>query len=164
MKAFALESSGKPAALMTVPKPEVGEADILVAVRAASVNGFDVYQASGYLFGMMEHSFPAVVGRDFSGVVEGVGPGVREFATGDEVFGFIPSMPPLKSGAFAEYVAGGRELVLAPKPAGLDSTMRLLCRSPVPPRSTSSRRSMATRAIWPSGSHRSRRCSTAPTG
>ena len=31
---------------MTVPMPEIGEADILVAVRAASVNGFDVYQAA----------------------------------------------------------------------------------------------------------------------
>ena len=120
MKAFALESSDKPAALVTVPKPEVGEADVLVAVRAASVNGFDVYQANGFLFGVMEHALPTVVGRDFSGVVEAVGPGVGEFATGDEVFGFIPSTPPLKSGAFAEYVAGGRELVLAAKPAELD--------------------------------------------
>jgi NADPH:quinone reductase-like Zn-dependent oxidoreductase len=120
MKAFALESSDKPAALVTVPKPEVGEADVLVAVRAASVNGFDVYQANGFLFGMMEHALPTVVGRDFSGVVEAVGPGVGEFAKGDEVFGFIPSVPPLKSGAFAEYVAGGPELVLARKPAGLD--------------------------------------------
>lgn len=120
MKAFALESNDKPAALVTIPKPEVGEADVLVAVRAASVNGFDVYQANGFLFGMMEHALPTVVGRDFSGVVEAVGPGVGEFATGDEVFGFIPSTPPLKSGAFAEYVAGGRELVLAAKPADLD--------------------------------------------
>jgi NADPH:quinone reductase-like Zn-dependent oxidoreductase len=120
MKAFALESTDKPAALVTVPKPEVGEADVLVAVRAASVNGFDVYQANGFLFGMMEHALPTVVGRDFAGVVEVVGPRVHEFARGDEVFGFIPSTPPLKSGAFAEYVAGGQELVLAAKPASLD--------------------------------------------
>ncbi len=120
MKAFALESADKPAALVTVPKPEVGEGDVLVAVRAASVNGFDVYQANGFLFGMMEHDLPTVVGRDFAGVVETVGPGGREFAAGDEVFGFIPSTPPLKSGAFAQYVVGGPELVLAQKPAGLD--------------------------------------------
>ena len=120
MKAFALESTDQPAAVVTVPKPEVGEDDVLVAVRAASVNGFDVYQANGYLFGVMEHALPTVVGRDFAGVVEAVGPGVGEFATGDEVFGFIPSTPPLKSGAFAEFVAGGQELVLAAKPADLD--------------------------------------------
>jgi len=120
MKAFALEGTDTPAALVTVPKPEVGEADVLVAVRAASVNGFDVYQANGFLLGMMEHTLPTVIGRDFAGVVEAVGPGVSEFAAGDEVFGFIPSTPPLKSGAFAEYVAGGPELVLAAKPADLD--------------------------------------------
>ena len=56
--------------------------------------------------GMMEHDLPTVVGRDFAGVVEAVGPGVDEFAAGDEVLGFIPSTPPLKSGSFAEYVVG----------------------------------------------------------
>jgi len=120
MKAIALESPDRPASLINIPKPEVGEADVLVAVRAASVNGFDVYQANGYLFGMMEHALPTVVGRDFAGVVEAVGPSVREFAPGDEVFGFVPTVPPLKSGAFAEYVSGGPELVLARKPAQLD--------------------------------------------
>ena len=120
MKAFALESPDKPAGVIDVPKPAVGHDDILIAVRAASVNGFDVYQASGYLFAMMEHDFPTVIGRDFAGVVEEVGPGRADFARGDEVFGFIPSVPPLKSGAFAEYVAGGHELVLARKPAEID--------------------------------------------
>jgi hypothetical protein len=67
MKAFALESADKPARNMDIPKPEVGEAEVLVAVKAASVNGIDVYQAMGALAGMMEHAFPSVVGRDFAG-------------------------------------------------------------------------------------------------
>jgi NADPH:quinone reductase-like Zn-dependent oxidoreductase len=46
MKAFALHSADRPASLIDLPKPEIGEGDVLVAVRAASVNGFDVYQAS----------------------------------------------------------------------------------------------------------------------
>lgn len=120
MKAFALESPGQPASLTQVPKPEIGEDGTLVAVRAASVNGIDVYQASGYLAAMMEHAMPTVVGRDFAGVVEAVGSGVSGFAAGDEVFGFIPAAPPLRSGAFGEYVGGGPELVLAAKPAALD--------------------------------------------
>jgi NADPH:quinone reductase len=120
MKAIALETTGKPASLVDVPRPAVGESGVLIAVRAASVNGFDVYQANGYLVGMMEHHFPAIVGRDFAGVVQAVGSGVTDFAAGDEVFGFIPSVPPLKSGSFAEYVAGGPELVLAHKPSALD--------------------------------------------
>jgi NADPH:quinone reductase-like Zn-dependent oxidoreductase len=61
-----------------------------------------------------------VIGRDFAGVIDGVGAGVTDFAETDAVFGFIPSAPPLKKGSFAEYVAGGSDLVLAPKPAGLD--------------------------------------------
>ena len=48
-----------------------------------------------------------------------MGPAFDRFAAGDEVFGFIPTVPPLKSGAFAEYVSGGPALVLARKPAGL---------------------------------------------
>ena len=119
MKAFALESTDRPARTMDIPKPEVGEADALVAVKAASVNGIDVYQAMGALAGMLEHAFPTVVGRDFAGTVESVGPGFGGFAVGDDVFGFIPTVPPLKSGAFAEYVSGGPALVLARKPAGL---------------------------------------------
>jgi NADPH2:quinone reductase len=120
MKAFALESPDKPAGVIDAPKPAVGDDDVLVAVRAASVKGFDVFQANGYLFGIMEHDFPTVIGRDFAGVVEAVGPRRTDFAKGDEVFGFIPSTPPLKSGAFAEYLAGGYELVLARKPAAID--------------------------------------------
>jgi len=119
MKAFALESADRPAMTIDIPKPAPGEADVLVAVKAASVNGIDVYQAMGALAGMLEHAFPTVVGRDFAGIVEAVGPGFGGFAVGDEVLGFIPTIPPLKSGSFAEYVSGGRALVLAPKPAGL---------------------------------------------
>jgi NADPH:quinone reductase-like Zn-dependent oxidoreductase len=120
MKAYALDTADKPASVMHLPKPEIGDEGVLVAVKAASLNGFDVYQANGYLLSMMPHAMPTVVGRDFAGVVEAVGSKVTEFAAGDEVFGFIPAVPPLKSGSLAEYVAGGPELVLAHKPAHLD--------------------------------------------
>ena len=120
MKAFALEAGQGAAGLTTVPKPAVGDHEVLVAVRAASVNGFDVFQASGALIGMMEHALPTVVGRDFAGVVEAIGSSVTSVSVGDEVFGFIPAAPPLKSGSFAEFVVGGDDLVLAPMPATLD--------------------------------------------
>lgn len=102
-----------------LPEPEVGPRDVLVAIRAASVNGFDVYQASGYLVAMMEHRFPTVVGRDLAGVVEAVGSDVSDFAVGDEVFGFVPPVPPLQRGSYAESISGA-DLVLVPKPTGLD--------------------------------------------
>jgi NADPH:quinone reductase len=120
MKAIALGVGDKPASLIELPKPTLGDEEVLIAVRAASVNGIDVYQANRYLVGMMEHDFPTVVGRDLAGVVEAVGSSVGELAVGNEVFGFVPAVPPLKRGTFAEYVAGGPELVLARKPAGLD--------------------------------------------
>ena len=104
---------------MDLPIAEVGPDDVRVAIRAASVNGFDVFQANGYLIGMMEHQFPAVIGRDFAGVVDAVGPGVTAFTVGDEVIGFVPSIPPLEHGSFAESIVAS-DLVLAKKPAGLD--------------------------------------------
>jgi NADPH:quinone reductase-like Zn-dependent oxidoreductase len=120
MKAFALERADSPASVVELPTPEAPANGALVRVRAASVNGFDVYQASGGLAGMMEHEFPTVLGRDFAGVVEGVGSGFDAFSPGDEVLGFVPSTPPLRVGTFAELVAGGPEIVLARKPQALD--------------------------------------------
>ena len=119
MKAFALESADRPATTIDLPKPEVGAADALIAVKAASVNGIDVYQVMGALAGMMEHIFPSVVGRDFSGTVEAVGSGFGSLAVGDEVFGFVPTMPPIRMGTFGEYLAIGPSVVIARKPAGL---------------------------------------------
>ena len=119
MKAFALAGAEGPARLMDIPKPEIGAAEALVAVKAASVNGIDVYQATGALAGMMEHVFPTVLGRDFAGAVEAVGPAFEGFAVGDEVFGFVPTTPPLERGTFGEYLVAGPGIVLARKPAAV---------------------------------------------
>jgi NADPH:quinone reductase-like Zn-dependent oxidoreductase len=119
MKAFALTTVGEPAALTELPDPELTPEGALVRVHAASVNGFDAYQASGGLMGMMPHELPTVIGRDVAGVVVAVGPGRTDVAVGDEVLGFVPSAPPLHDGTWAELVAGGAGLVLSPKPAGL---------------------------------------------
>src|SRR3954469_15877282 len=119
MKAFAIPSPDRPAAVMDVPVPDVGPDDVRIAIRAASINGFDVFQASGYLIGMMEHRFPAVIGRDFAGVIDAVGGRVTTFTVGDEVIGFVPSVPPLEHGSFAQHIVAA-DLVLARKPAGLD--------------------------------------------
>jgi NADPH:quinone reductase-like Zn-dependent oxidoreductase len=119
VKAFALTAPGEPARLVELPDPQPPEGGVRVRVRAASVNGFDVYQASGGLVAMMPHEFPTIVGRDFAGVVDAVGAGRADIAVGDEVFGFIPSTPPLHEGTYAEYVVRGPDLVLASKPGPL---------------------------------------------
>ena len=120
MRAFALTAADQPAALTDLPDPVAPEDGALVRVRVASVNGFDVYQASGGLTAMMPHDLPTVVGRDFSGVVVAVGSERSDVAAGDEVLGFVTSQPPLHEGTWAEQVAAGPKLVLARKPAALD--------------------------------------------
>jgi NADPH:quinone reductase-like Zn-dependent oxidoreductase len=118
MKALALTAPDQPASLIDLPQPELAPDAVRIRVRAASVNGFDVYQASGALMGMMEHALPTVVGRDFSGVVEAVGSERSDVAAGDEVLGFIPSTPPLHDGTYADEIVTSN-VVLGHKPTGL---------------------------------------------
>lgn len=89
LRAIALSDFGAAPTLHDLPVPQTGAGEILVRVRASSVNGFDVAVVAGYLKGMMEHRFPVVLGKDFAGTVESVGPGASRFATGDPVFGVV---------------------------------------------------------------------------
>jgi NADPH:quinone reductase-like Zn-dependent oxidoreductase len=118
MKAFALTAPDQPATITDLPDPELTPDGVRILVRASSVNGFDAFQATGGLMGMMEHALPTVVGRDFAGVVEAVGADRTDVAAGDEVLGFIPSTPPLHDGTHADRIVTSN-VVLAPKPAGL---------------------------------------------
>jgi NADPH:quinone reductase-like Zn-dependent oxidoreductase len=119
MKAFALLSADAPAALVDLPDPDLAPDGLRIRVTAASVNGFDIFEATGNLVRFMEHRFPTVIGRDFSGVVEAVGAEWADVEVGDEVFGFVKSLPPLDVGTFAELVAEGPRLVVAGKPSGV---------------------------------------------
>ena len=69
MRAIAINDYGTPATLTELPKPEPGPGEVLVRVRASSINGFDAAVAAGMLKGMMEHRFPVVLGKDFAGTV-----------------------------------------------------------------------------------------------
>jgi len=102
MRAYALSEAGAAPAFcdVEVPEPEPGEARVRVV--AASVNGFDLAVAAGYMTGFLEHFYPVVLGREFAGVVDLVADDVTSVARGDRVFGVV-SKPQLHEGAFAEY-------------------------------------------------------------
>jgi NADPH:quinone reductase-like Zn-dependent oxidoreductase len=101
--------------LRRVPKPALADDQVLVRVRATSINRGDYYMiaAPGILLRPMMGGFrrpkSEQIGGDFAGVVEAVGKDVTDFAPGDEVFGS-------RTGAFAEYVAAR---MLAKKPANV---------------------------------------------
>jgi NADPH2:quinone reductase len=96
------------------PEPRVGE--VLVRVVAAGTNPVDAkFRAEGDSIGL---EAPIVLGADVSGVVEEVGPGVADFAPGDEVYYTPEVFGPCSNGAYAEYHAAGADIV-AKKPPSL---------------------------------------------
>jgi len=120
MNAFVLPTFEEQPTVAEVPTPEAGPGQVLVRVRAASVNGFDLSVASGRLRVMLEYDFPVVLGKDFAGTVEAVGSGVTGFAAGDRVFGVVSDPSPLRSRSFAEYVTVPAGPNLTRIPEGVD--------------------------------------------
>jgi NADPH:quinone reductase-like Zn-dependent oxidoreductase len=70
--------------------------------------------------GMMEHRYPVVLGKDYSGVVDAVGEGATRFTIGDEVTGIVPGGTFLERGSYAEELAVPEEGFVEPKPEDLD--------------------------------------------
>lgn len=115
MKAIVYHNYGSPDVLKCeeIEKPTAGDNEVLIKVRAASVNPLDWRFMRGrpYIirigFGLRKPK-DARTGHDVAGQVEAVGGNVTQFKPGDEVFGSC-------SGAFAEYAcASESELVIKP--------------------------------------------------
>jgi NADPH:quinone reductase-like Zn-dependent oxidoreductase len=87
MKAIVLHEYGGPDKLIyeEAPDPVVGEGEVLVRVTATSVNPIDYKMRSGAAKERFPLDFPAIIGRDVSGIVRAVGKGVTGFAPGDKV-------------------------------------------------------------------------------
>ncbi len=120
MKAFVYEKYGSPDVLQLkeIEKPVPTDEQLLIKIRAVSINGSDkegligkpLYSRVGGLFKPSE----PILGSDIAGTVEAVGKNNNEFKVGDDVFGEIPGY----HGGFTEYVCvSGRTLML--KPAGM---------------------------------------------
>ncbi|OBA59655.1 NADPH:quinone reductase [Mycobacterium sp. 1100029.7] len=69
-----------------MPVPAAGE--VVVEIRAAGINPGEAAIRSGAMHEMFPATFPSGEGSDLAGVVTATGPGVTEFAVGDEVVGF----------------------------------------------------------------------------
>jgi NADPH:quinone reductase-like Zn-dependent oxidoreductase len=99
MRAMGIEEFGDPGSIkrLDLPDPPVGPDYVLIRVKAAGVNPVDAMIRAGGLVGAFPHFFPLVLGWDAAGVVEGVGPAVRRFAPGDEVYAYCRK----------DYIGGG---------------------------------------------------------
>lgn len=106
MKAMSYEQYGGDSVLTfgEMPDPKVGPDQVLVRVKAASVNPVDWKIMSGGLDALLDAQFPVVPGWDVAGVVEQVGLDTPEFAVGDEVIAYARK-DVLHGGTFAELVA-----------------------------------------------------------
>lgn len=86
MRAMVLDSYGFQPRLAELPPPSPGPGEVLVRVRATSVNPIDWKQAGGAYRPVLRARFPGFIpGYDVAGEVLSVGPGVTGFAQGDRV-------------------------------------------------------------------------------
>ncbi len=116
MKAVLIRRYGGPEVLelADVPEPEPKEGEVVVQVAATSVNPVDWLVRDGGATSFVKVKFPVILGCDLAGVIARVGPNVKTFAVGDEVFAMMPQ----DWGAHAERVVLAEHLVVK-KPAGL---------------------------------------------
>jgi NADPH:quinone reductase-like Zn-dependent oxidoreductase len=119
-KAYFYRDFGSPDVLRLeeIEKPVPSDDQVLVRVRAASVNPLDWHYMEGtpYIarlleFGLLKPKVPRL-GVDMAGQVEAVGKNVKQFKPGDEVFG-------QRFGAFGEYVSVREDRALVLKPPGV---------------------------------------------
>ncbi|GAA1749158.1 NADP-dependent oxidoreductase [Rothia terrae] len=116
MRAFVLTHYGQDGIeLQNVPAPRVGEHDVLIRVKATSVNPVDTMIRDGKFKPILSRKLPMIMGNDVAGVVIEVGSQVAEFSVGDEVY----ARPQLNSfGTFADEIAIHEDAV-AHKPESL---------------------------------------------
>ncbi|HEY4379798.1 MAG TPA: NADP-dependent oxidoreductase [Acidobacteriaceae bacterium] len=115
MKAVRIHRFGPPEVIVVedVPRPSPGPGQVLVRVAAAGVAPWDAIIREGQ--SKVSPQPPLTLGSDLSGTIEAVGPGVTNFAAGDEVYGLTSSE---FCGAQAEF-ALAEAAMIAPKPHSL---------------------------------------------
>ncbi|MFH7017333.1 NADP-dependent oxidoreductase [Flavobacterium sp. FlaQc-47] len=111
MRAIAYKDFGNTAVLQIIEqtKPMIQPEQVLVRVKAFSINPMDWKIRKGEMKLMSGSKFPKHTGADFSGIIEDIGSSVNSFKIGDEVFGVVKNI--MKEGASSEYVAVPSSLV-----------------------------------------------------
>jgi len=104
MKAFIVERYGRKDGVRfgDMPEPELRDDDVLVRVHAAGVNLLDSKIRNGEFKLILPYRLPLILGNDVAGVVTQVGPRVRRFKPGDEVYA-RPHQD--RIGTFAEFIS-----------------------------------------------------------
>lgn len=102
MRAAYIERYGGPEVLRIgqLPAPVPGPGDLLIKVRAASVNPVDFKIRSGLTKAIIRFRFPLILGNDCAGIVAAVGPGVTRFKVRDAIYARLDKN---RIGSFAEY-------------------------------------------------------------
>ena len=126
MKVIAYHEYGSPEVLKLeeFPKPVPKDGQILVKIRAASINAADRIMMRGKPFivrlmlGGIKRPKKNILGGDIAGVIEAVGENGKQFKPGDEVYADILDNKHVIPGGFAEYVSVPENL-LALKPSNL---------------------------------------------
>jgi NADPH:quinone reductase-like Zn-dependent oxidoreductase len=106
MKAIILNEPGDTSKLeiTTLRIPEISDQEVLIRVKAISINPVDVKTRQGKgVYGRLKETHPLIIGWDISGIIEKTGSEVTAFKVGDEVFGMVNF--PGHGQAYAEYVA-----------------------------------------------------------
>ena len=117
MKAFVLDRYEKKSVLRLGdhPDPVVRDGDVLIEVRAAGLNLLDSKIRDGEFKPILPYRPPLVLGHDVAGTIVRIGPKVRRFKVGDEVYARPQDG---RIGTFAELIAVD-EADVAHKPANL---------------------------------------------
>jgi len=119
MKAIILSEFGGVDKLIAaeLPVPVVREDEVLIQVKAISINPVDVKTRAGSaMAGHLKDNRPLILGWDIAGVIVEIGARVQKFKVGDEVFGMVNFLGHGKG--YAEYVAAPQDHIVL-KPAGI---------------------------------------------
>lgn len=123
MRAWVRESYGGPGVLRLAerPDPVPGPGELLVRVHATTVNRTDLAYLTGsprinraFVGWPRPRPWARVLGSEYAGLVEAVGPGVTSYAVGDRVCGFVDGRP----GSHAERVVVAADSLVAAIPDG----------------------------------------------